>query len=60
MAYEVRYTPLALADRETIFQYLNDRSPKGASNVMAAIVATTNHLRDNPELGMATAFPGFV
>ena len=58
MAYEVRYTPLALADREFIFQYLSERSPRGASNVMAAIVSATNQLRDNPEIGIATVFPG--
>jgi toxin ParE1/3/4 len=58
MAYEVRYTPLALADRELIFQYISERSPRGASSVMAAIVAATNQLRDNPETGIATAFPG--
>jgi toxin ParE1/3/4 len=57
MAYEVRYTPRAVADRESIFQYLSERSPRGASNVMAAIVAASNQLRDTPETGIATAFP---
>jgi plasmid stabilization system protein ParE len=57
MAYEVRYTLRAAADRESIFQYLNVRSPKGASHVMAAIVAASNQLRVSPKAGIATTFP---
>ena len=33
----VRYTPEAFADRERIFEYLRERSPSGARNVMASI-----------------------
>jgi plasmid stabilization system protein ParE len=33
----VRYTPRAFADREAIFEYLNQRSPQAARNVKAFI-----------------------
>jgi plasmid stabilization system protein ParE len=38
----------ALADREAIFQYLKERSPRGASNVIGAIRTTARQLADNP------------
>jgi len=34
---KVRYRERALADLEGIFQFLNDRSPAGAHNVLRAI-----------------------
>jgi plasmid stabilization system protein ParE len=34
----VRYRELALADLEQIFQYLDERSPAGARNVIEAFV----------------------
>lgn len=34
---KVRYRALALADIESIFQFLNERSPAGARNVLRAI-----------------------
>jgi plasmid stabilization system protein ParE len=54
----VQYTPLARADREAIFQYLNERSPVGARRVMAAIVAATEQLIHHPLSGSETEFPG--
>jgi toxin ParE1/3/4 len=55
---KVRYTPLARADREAIFQYLKERSPRGASNVIAAIRTPARQLADNPYSGPATERPG--
>jgi addiction module RelE/StbE family toxin len=55
---KVRYTPRARADREAIFQYLRERSPTGASRVMAAVVAAAEHLGDHPLSGSETEFPG--
>jgi addiction module RelE/StbE family toxin len=54
----IRYTPLALADREAIFQYLNERSPRGAANVIAAIRATAKQLAEQPYSGPSTEYPG--
>ena len=36
----VRYRERALADLESIFQFLNERSPGGARNVLAATDGT--------------------
>ena len=34
---KVRYRALALADLDSIFRFLNERSPTGAGNVLRAI-----------------------
>jgi len=33
----IRYTPRAFADREAIFDYIEERSPKGALAIKQAI-----------------------
>ena len=53
----VRYTPQAFADRQQIFEYLRQRSPGGARNVMASIRAAVAQLRDHPYSGYATDDP---
>lgn len=50
----VRYSPRAFADREAIFEYLNQRSPSGARNVMAGICAAVTQVSDQPHSGYAT------
>lgn len=50
----VRFTPGAFADRERIFEYLHERSPSGARNVMARIRAAVSQLSDNPGSGVRT------
>ena len=50
----VRYTPEAFADRERIFEYLRERSPSGACNVMANAVRL---LSDQPYSGYRTDDP---
>jgi toxin ParE1/3/4 len=55
---KVRYTPRALADREAIFQYLRERSPQGATKVIAAIRATATQIAENPYSGPPTENPG--
>ncbi len=50
----VRYTPKAFADRERIFEYLRERSPSGARNVMASIRDATRLLSDRPYSGYQT------
>jgi toxin ParE1/3/4 len=52
----VRFSPQAFADRERL-EYLNDRSPNGARNVLAAIRAAIAQLADQPYSGYATDDP---
>lgn len=53
----VRYTRDAFADRERIFEYLRERSPSGARNVMASIRDAVKLLRDQPYSGYKTDDP---
>ena len=53
----VRYTPEAFSDRERIFEYLRERSPSGARNVIASIRAAVTLLRDQPHTGYRTDDP---
>ena len=53
----VRYTPEAFADRERIFEYLRERSPSGARNVLASIREAVQLLRDYPYSGYKTNDP---
>lgn len=53
----VRYTPEAFADRERIFEYLRERSPSGARNVMASIRDAVKLVRDQPYSGYKTDDP---
>jgi plasmid stabilization system protein ParE len=43
---KVRYSPQAGNDLQDIFQYLHDRSPSGAENVMRAIYAGIEFLAE--------------
>jgi plasmid stabilization system protein ParE len=43
---KVRYSPQAGNDLRDIFQYLHDRSPSGAENVMRAIYAGIEFLAE--------------
>ena len=53
----VRYTPEAFADQERIFEYLRERSPNGARNVLASILDATVQLADQPRSGYRTDDP---
>jgi plasmid stabilization system protein ParE len=53
----VRYAPEAFADRERIFEYLRERSPSGARNVMASIRDAVRLLSDQPHSGFKTDDP---
>jgi toxin ParE1/3/4 len=48
---KARYTPRAFADRERIFDYLFQRSPNGARNVMTSIRETVALLEEQPNSG---------
>ena len=47
----VVFAPRALRDLESIAAYLNDRSPSGARNVLAAIRSSVDALTFFPEIG---------
>ena len=54
----VRYSPRAFVDRETIYDYLEKRSPQGARNVKIAIVHAIRGLAFYPRLGRLTDMSG--
>lgn len=47
----VRYTPRARSDLESILQYIDQRSPRGARNVKRAIQQTIELIGEFPEGG---------
>jgi toxin ParE1/3/4 len=54
---KIRYRALALADLDGIFQYLNERSPTGARNVLRALAAAIDELAENPLASPRTSDP---
>jgi toxin ParE1/3/4 len=55
---KVRYSPRAAADLASIFDFLNQRSPSGATRVMTAIYAAVEFIRWNPQAAEATSLEG--
>ena len=45
----VRFTPLARADIDQIYEYLDERSPSGARNVLLAICAGVQFIAERPK-----------
>lgn len=54
---KVRYRALALADLENIFQFLNERSPSGARNVLRAIHDAVAEIAAHPMAAPVTSDP---
>ncbi len=54
----VRFTRRAFHDREQIFEYVAQRSPAGAANVMARIRAVVDRLPHHPQSGHPTDVEG--
>ena len=54
----VRYTPRARGDIEDIFQYIAERNPVGARNVLRAIYAGIDYIAENLQGSMRTDEPG--
>ncbi len=52
---KIRYSPQARNDLQDIFNYLSDRSPAGAENVMRAIYAGIQFLAENPMASRETS-----
>ncbi|MER8367947.1 type II toxin-antitoxin system RelE/ParE family toxin [Mesorhizobium sp. M1348] len=55
---KVRLTRQAFAEREAIFNYLEERAPQGALSVVSRIQAGISRLAEFPESGHATDIPG--
>ena len=55
---KVRYRERALADLDEIFQYIDQRSPGGARNVIDAIHAPIEAIADYPLSAPRTSFAG--
>ena len=55
---KVRYRERALADLDEIFQYIDQRSPGGARNVIDAIHAPIEAIADYPLSAPRTSFGG--
>jgi toxin ParE1/3/4 len=53
----VRYRELALADLENISQFLNERSPRGARNVLHAIADAIEGIAAQPLASPRTSDP---
>jgi plasmid stabilization system protein ParE len=54
----LRYSPQSINDLAHIYEYLNARRPEGAANVMAAIYASLEFIRRNPNAAETTTIPG--
>jgi addiction module RelE/StbE family toxin len=54
----VRYTARAFANREAIFDYIEERSPQAARDVLRLIRQRINELADHPYTGTKTTRPG--
>ncbi len=54
----IRYSLRARNDLNNIFQYLDERSPAGARNVMRAIYASVQFLAEQPLASQETDKPG--
>ena len=54
---KIRYRARALADLDGIFQYLNERSPGGARNVMSAIRDAIDDIAEYPLAAPRTSDP---
>jgi plasmid stabilization system protein ParE len=52
---KLRYSPRATRDLDAIYEYLSERSRRGAFSVMAAIYASIEFARRNPEASPAVA-----
>jgi len=51
---KVRYTARALAERERIFSYLNERNPQAARRIVGRIIRRIRSLEHNPYSGRRT------
>jgi plasmid stabilization system protein ParE len=54
---KIRYTAPALADLNSILDYVAERSPQGADRVQARIQSVINLLTNHPHIGVRTDDP---
>jgi toxin ParE1/3/4 len=57
-AVKLRYTQPARFELQSVLDYIQERSPRGAAKVRARIKALTELLLDQPYIGVATSEPG--
>ncbi|MSP46800.1 MAG: type II toxin-antitoxin system RelE/ParE family toxin [Xanthobacteraceae bacterium] len=55
---KVRYSPRSTRDLATIHRYLFQRTPSGCANVMTALHAAVEHIRQAPHAAEMTSMPG--
>jgi plasmid stabilization system protein ParE len=55
---KVRYSPRATRDLASIHEFLTERSPTGAANMLAAIYAAVEFARRNPLAAERTNIAG--
>lgn len=53
----LRYRARARGDLDAIFDYLQDRNPQGAANVMRAMLAGVQFIAENPHAAVRTDDP---
>jgi addiction module RelE/StbE family toxin len=51
----VRYSPRATRDLNSIYEYLAERTPRGAASVMAAVLAAIEFIKRHPEAAPAVS-----
>ena len=56
----IRYTTVAFAEREAIFEYLNQQSPQVAREVVGLIARRIAELADHPSKGHRTDRKGML
>jgi plasmid stabilization system protein ParE len=54
----IRYSPRATKDLQSILEYLTERSPRGAVNVLTAIYAAIEFIRRYPDAAQPTRIEG--
>ena len=54
----IRYTAQAFAEREAIFDYLEERNPRAARDVVGLIARRITELGEQPQLGHKSDRPG--
>lgn len=55
---KLRVTTRARGDLDSIFNYLNERSPRAAVSVMRAFEAAAEIIATHPEAALLTSIPG--
>ena len=55
---KLRFTPRAAAELDAVLEFIDQRTPKGAQNVMKSVQETIELIRLYPEAGQQTSRTG--